>query len=85
MHLFRPFRGPLPAKLKKADADWEKAYADWKKAGADWQKAGADWEKAYADWQKAYDDWKKAGAEIAHKKQCKGCPWNGKTIFVREP
>jgi len=70
LHLFRPFRGPLPAQLKKATAEWHKADAEWHKADAEWHKATAEWHKA--------------GAVIAHKKQCKNCPWDGKTIFAWE-
>jgi tryptophan 2,3-dioxygenase len=105
LHLFRPFRGPIPAKLNKANADWQKAYADrqkayadrqkahadrqkadadWQKAHADWQKAYADRQKAHADWQKAYADRQKAHADLFHEKQCKNCPWDGKTIFPNE-
>ena len=98
LHLFRPFRGPIPAKLNKAHADRQKADADWQKADADrqkadadrqkadadWQKADADWKKADADWKKADADWKKADADLFHEKQCKNCPWDGKTIFPKE-
>jgi hypothetical protein len=88
LRLFRPFKGKIPLKLKKAKADCQKAYADWEKAIMDWQKAKADWEKvkvdsrkAIMDWQKAKADWWKIDADTTHKKQCKNCPWDGRTIF----
>jgi hypothetical protein len=109
LHLFRPFKGKIPSKLKKIIADWEKADADWEKAkanlwqakanwekvdadrqkaDADWEKvkvdsrkAIADWQKAKADWWKAKADWWKADADATHKRQCKNCPWDGRTIF----
>jgi len=86
LHLFRPVQEKQLKKYKKAYADWQKAYADWQKADADRQKADADRQKAYADWQKAYADRQKANADLAqfvHKKLCKNCPWNGKTIFPK--
>ena len=38
------------------------------------KKVSAAWDKASAEWEKACD-------EPTHKKQCKNCPWDGRTIF----
>jgi hypothetical protein len=82
LHLFRPFRGPTPKTLKEAYAKRQEAYAKRQEACAKWQEAYAKWQEAYAKWQEACAKWQEACAVIAHKKQCKNCPWNGKTIFA---
>ena len=76
------------ADRQKAYADKQKAYADKLKADADRQEADADCLKAYADWLKADADWQEADADLIsaqHKKLCRGCPWDGKTIFPEVP
>ena len=76
------------ADWQKAYADKQKAYADKLKADADRQEADADCWKAYADWLKADADWQEADADLIsaqHKKLCRGCPWDGKTIFPEVP
>jgi len=82
------------AERKKAYAEWtkacaerEKADAERTKACAEWKKADAEWKKAYAERKKAYAEWKethKKEIDILHKKECKNCPWDGKTIFPKK-
>ena len=78
----------------KANAAWNKANVERNKAMAAWNKANVERNKAVAAWNKAYVAWDKAHAaldkayadnmpalEIIHAKECKNCPWDGKTIF----
>jgi len=70
LRLFRPV---TEAQLKRHS----KAYAKRKKADAEWEKAYAEWKKADAERKKAYAEL----ITLLHFDICKGCPWDGKTIF----
>ena len=45
-------------------------------------KANAAWIKYDAAWDKAYEE-NMPAIEALHAKECKNCPWDGKTIFPR--
>lgn len=81
LRLMKPVRGKLPKAVIKAYAAWDKACDKAcdkaGKAGAAWDKAC---DKAYAAWDKALAD-NMPAIEALHKKECPGCPWNGKSIF----
>lgn len=95
--LMKPVKGKIGearawAAYLKAWADYDKIWADCAKAWANYDKARADYEKALADYHNAWAARDKAGAEwqatirpgeaeALHAKECKNCPWNGKTIF----
>ena len=69
LRLLKPVKGPLPVKLDKAVAARKKAWGAYVKAGAVYDKAGAAC---------------KPQLEALHKRECRGCPWNGETIFPKE-
>lgn len=73
LRLLKPVKGKLPAAFVKANAAWVKADAAWDTAYAAWDTAYAAFVKALAD--------NLPAIEVLHAKECKDCPWDGKTIF----
>ena len=69
------------AKWREADAKWQEADAKWQEADAKRQEADAKRQEADAKWREAYAKRQEADAKRLHIRICKGCPWDGDTIF----
>ena len=82
LHLFRPVNSKLlPKKWREAYAKRREADAKRQEADAKWREAYAKRQEAYAKWREAYAKRREADAKRLHIRICKGCPWDGDTIF----
>ena len=97
LKLLKIVKGRLPKGLQEAYQKrqesyqkWQKTYQKWQKTYQKWQEANQKRQEANQKWQKANQKWQKAlvaampAMEKLHKKECPGCPWDGKTIFPKE-
>jgi len=83
LRLMKPVKGKLPARFVKAWEARDKAWEAYEKAGEACDKAWEAWEKAWEAWEKAREA-RKDELEALHKKECRGCPWDGKTLFPKK-
>jgi hypothetical protein len=82
LRLMKPVRGKLP----KAYAEAWKAYVEAGGAYVEARKAYVEAGEAYVEATKAYVEAGKAPELLAlHAKECPNCPWDGRTIFPKEP
>jgi hypothetical protein len=75
----KPVKGKLPVRFVEA---YVKAREAYEKAGA-LGKAWVAYYKAQEALGKAWEACKDE-LEALHKKECRGCPWDGKTLFPKK-
>jgi len=79
LRLMKPVKGKLPVRFVEA---YVKAWVAYEKAGA-LGKAWVAYYKAQEALGKAWEACKDE-LEALHKKECRGCPWDGKTLFPKK-
>ena len=98
LRLMKPVKGKLPVRFVKAQEAYVKAREAFDKAqgkaivkeGEAFGKAGEAFGKAWVAFGKAREAFDKAWEackdelEALHKKECKDCPWDGKTLFPKK-
>ena len=74
----------LPRSLRPLEAHTRKAMWIW----TNFLNNNVSWGEAEIAYKAAAAEWKTPEAQTAvetlHRKLCKNCPWNGKTIFTRK-
>ena len=83
LKLLKIVKGRLPKGLQEAYEKRQESYQKWQKTYQKWQEANQKRQEANQKWQKALVAAMPA-MEKLHKKECPGCPWDGKTIFPKE-
>lgn len=84
--LFKRVKGKLPAAVVEAGLAYDKVWMAYNKAGAAYyvraayDKAETAHDKARAVLEKVIQA-NMPAIEKLHAKECKNCPWDGKTIF----
>jgi len=76
LKLLKPVKGKLPQKLIEAGKAYIESWPAYDKARKAYSKA----REAYGEAEKAHQK----EINILHKKECPGCPWNGRIILCKE-
>ena len=81
LKLLKPVKGKLPIEVVKAREAYYKAEKASDKAWKAYDKTREAYDKTREAYDKVFQKNIKA-INILHKKECRGCPWNGKSIFT---
>ena len=83
LKLLKPVMDILPKDFIEAYKAWYEAYKAWYEADKAWDEAYKTRDEANKTRDEAHNKNLPLLEEL-HKKECPGCPWNGKTIFSQK-